>query len=85
LAAGKNTFNSNTEESFNVAHLAQAIKLDKLLFKLLEVFLIIRMVEDDNVVYIEEEDDPVVHLKAWKALNRVQAKLSQRFLEVYSP
>jgi hypothetical protein len=33
--------------------------------------LIIRMVEDDDVVHIKEEDDPVVHPKAWEALNRV--------------
>jgi hypothetical protein len=71
LAASKDTLNSNTKEPFDVAHLAQAIELNKLLFKLLEVFLVIRIVEDDDIVHVEEEDDPIVYLKAWKALNRV--------------
>jgi hypothetical protein len=64
LAASKDTLNLNTKEPFNVAHLAQAIELDKLLFELLEVFLIIRIVEDDDVIHVKEEDDPVVHPKA---------------------
>jgi hypothetical protein len=51
--------------------LAQAIELNKLLFKLLEVFLIIRMVKDDDIVHVEEENNSLVHPKAWKAINRV--------------
>jgi hypothetical protein len=43
------------------------------------------MVEDDNIVHVEEENDSVIHPKAWKALNWVQVKLSQRSLEVHSP
>jgi hypothetical protein len=54
----------NTKEPFNVAYLAQAIELNKLLFKLLEVFLIIRIVEDDDIVHVEEEDNPVVYPEA---------------------
>jgi hypothetical protein len=64
--------------------LTEVVELDKLLFKLLKVILVIRIEEDDNVVYIKEENCPFVYPKAWKALNRVKAKLSQRFLEVYS-
>jgi hypothetical protein len=29
------------------------------------------VIEDDNIVYVEEEHNPVVYLKARKALNRV--------------
>jgi ribosome-binding ATPase YchF (GTP1/OBG family) len=34
------------------------------LFKLLEVFLVVRVIKDDDIVHVEEEDDPVVYLKA---------------------
>jgi ribosome-binding ATPase YchF (GTP1/OBG family) len=42
-----------------------------LLFELLEILLVVRVIEDDDIVHVEEEDDPVVHPKAWKAMNRV--------------
>jgi hypothetical protein len=29
------------------------------------------VIEDDDIVHVEEEDDPVVYPKAWKAINRV--------------
>jgi ribosome-binding ATPase YchF (GTP1/OBG family) len=41
------------------------------LFKFLEILLVVRVIEDDNVVHIEEENDPVVYPKAQKALDRV--------------
>jgi hypothetical protein len=44
------------------------------LFKSLEILLVVRVIEDDNIVYIEEYNDPAVHPKAWKALDRVKAK-----------
>jgi hypothetical protein len=40
---GKEALNTDTKEPFDVTHLAQAIELDKLLFKLFKVFLVIRM------------------------------------------
>ena len=63
--------NSYTKKLFNISNLSQAIEFDELSFKLLKVFLVVRMVEDDNVVHVEEEDDPTVHPKAWKALDRL--------------
>jgi hypothetical protein len=71
LATGKEALNTDTKEPFDVIHMAQAIGLDKLLFKLLKIFLAIRMVEDDHIIHIEEEDNPVVDPKAWETLNRV--------------
>jgi hypothetical protein len=64
LAAGKEALNTDIKEPFDVIHLVQAIKLDKLLFKLLKIFLVTRMVEDDYIIHIEEEDNSVVHPKA---------------------
>ena len=55
------------------------------MFKLLKLILVVRVVKYDYIVHVKEENDPFIHPKAWEALNRVQAKLSQRFLEVYSP
>jgi hypothetical protein len=55
---------TDTQEPFDTAYLAQAIELDKLLLKLLEVFQVIRMVENDDIIYIEEEDNPVIHPEA---------------------
>jgi hypothetical protein len=51
--------------------LTEVVELDKLLFKLLKLILVIRVVKHDDIVHIEEEDDPVVRSEAWKALNRV--------------
>jgi hypothetical protein len=42
----------------------EVVELDKLLVKLLEVILVIRIEEDDNFVYIKEENSPFVYLKA---------------------
>jgi hypothetical protein len=53
LATGKEALNTNTKEPLDVIHLVQAIELDKLLFKLLKVFLVSRMVEDDDIIHIE--------------------------------
>jgi ribosome-binding ATPase YchF (GTP1/OBG family) len=41
------------------------------LFKSLKILLVVRVIEDDNIVHIEEENDPIVHLKARKALDSV--------------
>ena len=41
------------------------------MFKLLEILLIVRVIEDDDIVHVEEENDPAIHPKAWKALDRV--------------
>jgi hypothetical protein len=41
------------------------------LFKLLKVLLVVGVIEDDDIVHVEEEDYPVVHPKAWEAMNRV--------------
>jgi len=40
------------------------IELDKLLFKLLKILLVVRMIEDDDIIYVEEENNPFVYLKA---------------------
>jgi hypothetical protein len=64
LAIGKEVLDTDTQEPFDTAHLAQTIDLDKLLLKLLEVFQVIRMVENDDIIYIEEEDNPVIHPEA---------------------
>ena len=54
LAASKNALNSNTEVPLNIANLADVIELDKLLFKLLKILLVVRVIQDDNVINIEE-------------------------------
>jgi hypothetical protein len=41
------------------------------LFKVLEILFVVRVIEDNNIVNVEEEYNPVVYLKAQKALNRV--------------
>jgi ribosome-binding ATPase YchF (GTP1/OBG family) len=41
------------------------------LFKALKIVFVVRVIEDNDIVHVEEEHDPVVHLKAQKALNRV--------------
>jgi hypothetical protein len=51
--------------------LAEVIELNKLSFKALKIVFVVRVIEDDNIVYVEEEHNPVVYLKAQKALNRV--------------
>jgi ribosome-binding ATPase YchF (GTP1/OBG family) len=51
--------------------LTEVVELNKLLFKLLEILLVVRVIEDNNIVHVEKEDNPVVYLKAWEALNRV--------------
>jgi hypothetical protein len=55
--------NLNTKELFNVAFLAEVIELNKLLFKLLKILLLVRVIEDNNIVYVEEEDNPINYLK----------------------
>jgi hypothetical protein len=71
LAASKNALNLDTKELFNIADLAEVIELNKLSFKALKVLFVVRVIEDDNIVNVEEEHNPVVHPKARKALNRV--------------
>jgi ribosome-binding ATPase YchF (GTP1/OBG family) len=44
--------------------LTEVVELNKLSFKLLEILLVVRVIENDDIVHVEEEDDPVVHLKA---------------------
>jgi hypothetical protein len=44
--------------------LAEVVELNKLSFELLEILLVVRVIEDDDVVHVKEEDDPVVHPKA---------------------
>jgi hypothetical protein len=63
LAASKDTLNLNTKELFNVAYLVQAIELNKLLFKLLKVLLVVRIIENNNVIYIKEEDNPIIYVE----------------------
>jgi ribosome-binding ATPase YchF (GTP1/OBG family) len=41
------------------------------LFELLAILLVVRVIEDDDIVHVEEENNPVVHPEAWKAMNRV--------------
>jgi hypothetical protein len=55
--------NLNTKELFNVAFLVEVIELNKLLFKLLKILLLVRVIEDNNIVYVEEEDNPINYLK----------------------
>ena len=69
LAASKNALNSNTEKLFNLANLTKVIELNKLLFKLLEVLLVVQVIQDDDIVHVEEENNPAIHPKAWKALD----------------
>jgi hypothetical protein len=52
------------KELFNITNLTEVVELNKLLFKLLEVFLVVRVIKDNNIVHVEEEDNPVVYLKA---------------------
>jgi ribosome-binding ATPase YchF (GTP1/OBG family) len=42
-----------------------------LLFKALKILFVVRVIEDNNIVNVEEEHNPVVYLKVQKALNRV--------------
>jgi hypothetical protein len=85
LAASKDALNSDTKKPFNITNLTEVVELDKLLFKLLEILLVVRMIQDNDIVHVEEENDSVIHPKAWKALDRVEAKLAERFLKVDSP
>jgi hypothetical protein len=71
LAAGKETLNTDTQEPFDVAYLTEIAELDKLLFKLVKLLLVVRVVKHDDIVYVEEENPSVVRQEAWKALNRV--------------
>jgi hypothetical protein len=71
LATGKEVLNMDIQEPFDTAHLTQAIELDKLLLKLLEVFQVINIIKNDDVIYIEEEDNPVIHPEAWEALCQI--------------
>jgi hypothetical protein len=51
--------------------LTEVVELNKLSFELLETLLVVRVTEDNDIIHVEEEDDPVVHIEAWKAMNRV--------------
>jgi hypothetical protein len=42
-----------------------------LLFKALEIVFVVRVIEDNNIVYVEEEYNSIVYLKVQEALNRV--------------
>jgi hypothetical protein len=64
LAASKDALNSNTKKPFNITNLTEVVELDKLLFKLLEILLVVRMIQDNNIVYVEEENDSVIYPKA---------------------
>jgi DNA polymerase II large subunit len=64
LAASKDALNSNTKKLFNITNLTEVVELNKLLFKLLEILLVVRMIQDNNIVYVEEENNSVIHLKA---------------------
>jgi hypothetical protein len=44
--------------------LAEVVELNKLSFELLEILLVVRVIEDDDIVHVEEEDNPVVYPKA---------------------
>lgn len=62
--SSKDSLYSNTEKLFDIANLTELIELDKLFFKLLEIVLVVRVIQDDDIVYIKEEDYPIIHLKA---------------------
>jgi hypothetical protein len=64
LAASKDALNLNTKELFNITNLIEVVELNKLLFKLLKILLVVRIVEDNNIVYVEEENNPIVYLEA---------------------
>jgi hypothetical protein len=61
----------DTKELFDIADLAEVIELNKFSFKALKIVFVVRVIEDNDIVHVEEEHNPVVYLKAQKALNRV--------------
>jgi hypothetical protein len=61
--AGKNAFNTDTKELFNIANLTEVVQLNKLSFELLEFLLVVRVIEDNNIVYVEEENNLIVYLE----------------------
>jgi hypothetical protein len=63
LVASKNALNLNTKELFNVTYLVEVIELNKLLFKLLKILLVVRVIENNNIVYIEDKDYSIIYLK----------------------
>jgi hypothetical protein len=42
----------------------EVVELNKLSFELLEILLVVRVIEDNNIVYVEEENNPIVYLEA---------------------
>jgi hypothetical protein len=62
--AGKETLNTDTKELFDIANLIEVVELNKLLFKLLKLVLVVRVVKHDNIIYVEEENNLFIYPKA---------------------
>jgi hypothetical protein len=43
--------------------LTEVVELDKLSFKLLKILLVVRVIEDNNIVYVEKENNLVIYLE----------------------